>query len=50
MEIFDNLILGLEQVLTPTNLALLFVGVIIGMVVGVMPGWDRRRGSPSCCR
>ncbi len=38
METFDNLLLGLDQVLTPTNLGLLFVGVVIGMVVGVMPG------------
>lgn len=38
MDVFDNLLGGIAGVLTPTNLLLLAAGVLMGMVVGVMPG------------
>jgi putative tricarboxylic transport membrane protein len=38
MDIFDNLANGIVAVVTPMNLLLLFAGVMLGMVVGVMPG------------
>lgn len=38
MDIFDNLVNGIVAVATPMNLLLLFAGVLMGMVVGVMPG------------
>jgi putative tricarboxylic transport membrane protein len=38
MDIFDNLANGIVAVATPMNLLLLFAGVLMGMVVGVMPG------------
>ena len=38
MDVFDQLLGGIAGVLTPTNLLLLAAGVIMGMVVGVMPG------------
>src|SRR5918993_4948550 len=38
MDVFDQLLNGIAGVLTPTNLMLLAAGVMIGMVVGVMPG------------
>ncbi|MGA9746841.1 MAG: tripartite tricarboxylate transporter permease [Nocardioides sp.] len=38
MDVFDNLAGGIVAILTPGNLLLLFAGVMMGMVVGVMPG------------
>jgi len=38
MEAFDNLLLGFAVALTPVNLFWCFVGVILGTVVGVLPG------------
>jgi len=38
MDIFDNLANGIVAVATPMNLLLLFAGVMLGMIVGVMPG------------
>ncbi|MGH3363069.1 MAG: tripartite tricarboxylate transporter permease, partial [Nocardioides sp.] len=38
MDVFDQLLNGIAGVLTPTNMLLLAAGVLIGMVVGVMPG------------
>lgn len=37
MDILSNLAGGIATVLTPTTLALLVLGVLLGMVVGVMP-------------
>ena len=39
MEVFDHLLLGLSVALTPANLAWLFLGVMVGMVVGIIPGF-----------
>jgi putative tricarboxylic transport membrane protein len=39
MEIFANLLLGLSVAVSPINLAWLFVGVLLGMVVGIIPGF-----------
>ena len=38
MDTFDQLLGGIGAVLTPANLLLLAFGVLMGMVVGVMPG------------
>ncbi len=38
MDVFDNLANGIAAILTPGNLLLLFAGVMMGMIVGVMPG------------
>lgn len=38
MDVFDNLLGGIAAILTPTNVALLFAGVLLGMLVGVIPG------------
>jgi putative tricarboxylic transport membrane protein len=38
VNVLDHLATGIATVLTPTNLALLALGVLVGMVIGVMPG------------
>ena len=38
MELFDHLALGLSVALTPTNLIFAFVGVLLGTLIGVLPG------------
>lgn len=38
MEALDFILLGFARVLSPENLAMLFVGLSIGMAVGIMPG------------
>ncbi len=38
MEVLEHLAVGLTTVLSPLNLALLGLGVLVGMVIGVMPG------------
>ena len=40
MEIFDNLWLGLGIALTPANLLYCFGGVLLGTLVGILPGID----------
>ena len=39
MDLFDNLLLGFSVAVSPVNLAYLFAGVMIGMVVGIIPGF-----------
>ena len=39
MDLFANLWLGFTVAVTPLNLAYLFAGVMIGMVVGIIPGF-----------
>jgi len=38
MEILNNLYLGFQVALMPVNLFLCFTGVVIGTLVGVLPG------------
>ena len=38
MDVFDELLNGIAGVMTPTNMLLLAAGVLMGMIVGVMPG------------
>ena len=38
MEIFSALLLGLDQAVMPVNLLWCFVGVLLGTLVGVLPG------------
>jgi putative tricarboxylic transport membrane protein len=44
MGIFDSLLLGLAVALTPANLAFLFAGVMLGMIVGIIPGFGPAAG------
>jgi putative tricarboxylic transport membrane protein len=38
MTVFDSLILGLKVSLDPANLAFCFIGVLVGTLIGVLPG------------
>ena len=38
MELLSNLALGFETALTPLNLAFCFLGVLLGTLIGVLPG------------
>ena len=38
MDLFNNLILGFSVALTLQNLAYCFVGVLLGTLIGVLPG------------
>ena len=44
MEVLNHLLLGLSVALTPINLAYLFAGVMIGMIVGIIPGFGPSAG------
>jgi putative tricarboxylic transport membrane protein len=44
MDLFANLWLGMSVVLTPTNLSLLLIGAIGGMIVGIIPGFGPSAG------
>ncbi|MDH3320915.1 MAG: tripartite tricarboxylate transporter permease [Betaproteobacteria bacterium] len=39
MDLFANLLLGFSVAVSPLNLVYLFLGVMIGMVVGIIPGF-----------
>ncbi|WP_167139318.1 tripartite tricarboxylate transporter permease [Diaminobutyricimonas sp. TR449] len=39
MDIFSSLLLGLQEVLTPVNLLFALAGCVLGMVVGILPGF-----------
>jgi len=39
MDLFANLMLGFSVAVSPLNLVYLFLGVMIGMVVGIIPGF-----------
>jgi putative tricarboxylic transport membrane protein len=39
VEVFDNLLMGLSVAISPANLAYLFIGVMVGMLVGIIPGF-----------
>lgn len=38
MELFQNLNLGLQVAISPTNLAFCFIGTLLGTLIGVLPG------------
>ena len=44
MDLFDNLLLGMSVALTPSNLLLLMAGAVIGMIVGIVPGFGPSAG------
>ncbi|MBL8376341.1 MAG: tripartite tricarboxylate transporter permease [Burkholderiales bacterium] len=44
MEEINSLMHGFAVAMTPTNLALMFVGVILGVVIGVLPGLGGANG------
>lgn len=44
MEIFDNLLLGLSVAISPINIVYLLAGALIGMFVGIIPGFGPAAG------
>lgn len=38
IDLFSNLALGFETAMTPVNIVWCFVGVLLGTLVGVLPG------------
>ena len=44
MDIFSNLLMGLSVAITPINLVYLFSGVMLGMIVGIIPGFGPAAG------
>ena len=50
MEAFGLLLHGFGVLLTWKILALMMVGLVLGIFVGVLPAWAGRTASPSCCR
>lgn len=38
MELFNNMIMGFQETLNWTTLFYCFIGVLLGMLVGVLPG------------
>jgi len=43
-DVIDNLLLGLQTALTPENLLWCFVGVLVGTVIGLLPGLGSTTG------
>jgi putative tricarboxylic transport membrane protein len=50
MDIVSGLLHGFQVALTAQNLMMCVIGVVLGTVIGVLPGWARRRPSRCCCR
>ena len=44
MEIFDQLLLGFSVAISPINIVYLMLGSLIGMVVGIIPGFGPAAG------
>jgi putative tricarboxylic transport membrane protein len=44
MEAFGSLMGGFAVILTPANLALMFIGIILGVLIGVLPGLGGANG------
>jgi len=44
MEEIGSLLHGFAVVLTPLNISLMFVGIILGVVIGVLPGLGGANG------
>ncbi|PWK62512.1 tripartite tricarboxylate transporter permease [Roseicyclus mahoneyensis] len=44
MDLFANLLMGLELAINPINIAYLLVGSMVGMIVGVIPGFGPSAG------
>jgi putative tricarboxylic transport membrane protein len=50
MDFLSNLSLGFSVALTPFNLLMATCGVVMGILIGALPGSARRRASRCCCR
>ena len=50
MDELGSLIQGFGVILTPMNIGLMFVGIILGVLIGVLPGLGGANGVRSCCR
>ncbi len=50
MDDLNQLLLGFQVALSWHNVLFMVVGVLLGIVVGVLPGSAGRTASPSCCR
>jgi putative tricarboxylic transport membrane protein len=44
MELFDNLLLGLTVAISPINIVYLLSGAVIGMIIGIIPGFGPAAG------
>src|SRR4030067_3547714 len=44
LSVFDNLLYGLGVALTPTNLTIAFLGLLLGTAIGVLPGLGGTNG------
>lgn len=44
MELFDNILLGFSVAITPINILYLLAGAVIGMIVGIIPGFGPAAG------
>ena len=44
MEEIGSLLHGFSVVLTPLNLALMFIGIVLGVIIGVLPGLGGANG------
>ena len=49
MGFLEPLSMAFGVALEPTNLLVCFIGVLIGTLVGVLPGLGRSRPSPCSC-
>ena len=50
MDLISNLGLGFSTALSLTNLLHCFIGVLLGTLIGVLPGLGHSRRSRCCCR
>ena len=44
MEALGSLLSGFAVILTPANLGLMFVGIVLGVLIGVLPGLGGANG------
>lgn len=44
MEFLENVMMGIEVAFTPTNILFVFLGALIGMIVGIIPGFGASAG------
>lgn len=49
MEEIANLFHGFSVVLQPFNLLVMLVGIMLGVIIGVLPGLGGANGVRSCC-
>jgi TctA family transporter len=50
MDILSGLMQGFQVALAPASLGMCLLGVVLGTVIGVLPGLGPRPPSRCCCR